>query len=99
GRPGPHVHDEHVDVTVVVEVAERRAPTRHPRGDAGTGRCADVFEPPAPQTAVDQTRLAVALPPALPLELGIDVAARLQPVQAPDRGEGAQTHAPVDNRR
>ena len=39
-----HIHDEHVDVAVVVKIAERRTPPHVDRLDAWTGLCAKLNE-------------------------------------------------------
>ena len=39
-----HIHDEHVDVTVVVKVAKRRSTAHMDRFDAGAGLCAELNE-------------------------------------------------------
>ena len=55
-----HVHHQHVDVPVVVEVAERRAATRASFSNRWTGTFADVFEATGTEIAEDEARAAIA---------------------------------------
>src|SRR2546425_6333511 len=69
-----HVHDEHIDIAIVVEVAECAAPARMTRRDAWPAAVTDVFEHAVSKIPQNQTRISVFVFLEELLQLGIDVA-------------------------
>ena len=64
-----HVDDEHVDVAIVVEIAERATPAGVRRGHAGAGLLDQLLEPAVAEVAEDQTRRAEGIGRQRPLDL------------------------------
>ena len=80
-----HVHHKHVDIAVVVEVAECRAAAGMLLQDAGAGQRGDVLEAGVAEIAVDQTLALVGLDCVDLGDLWVDVAGDLEEVLPANR--------------
>ena len=67
-----HVHDENIEVAVVVEIAESHAATGVRAGHAGTGLVQQFLEPAAAQVAEDHEGSFVRHLRTVALHFGID---------------------------
>src|SRR6266481_10053738 len=66
-----HIHNQHVDVAIVVEVSEGCAPARFAFQYPTPAEVADIFEPLSREVTIYQARIAILLGPWLGIELGI----------------------------
>ena len=72
--------DDHIDVAVIVEIAESTAPRRHRRGDTRPGVEGNVVKAPVAQILVEQLALRVACFRFELLDFGIYMAVANQDV-------------------